>query len=228
MYTSIVGGCVLVKECGGSVVVTVAKHDAKVKARVPSALRDAVQASPTSISDAIRNGLKLAANGEEVAEAEEKNEVASEQCSQWREDIETALSDLHREHGEALSFDAVHDTFETLCRERGDAVAAANAERSQRAQSQLAARDADPEAASLGADMSPVEAAEAMLDESGTLPPRYIREGPENVGVQNFAEKCGEEPAEFWEIAQEELPDKAFESTGLRSSGVATAGGGSS
>lgn len=122
-------------------VVAVAKHDADVHARVPSDLLDAVRESNTDVSEAVRTGLKLAAYGEEVAEAEAKNDVAREQ---W-EATDAAIDDLlaEFENRKALTSEEVTDALATLRESRAEAVDCRMQERVQQAQTAVEARQED-------------------------------------------------------------------------------------
>ncbi len=163
-------------------------------------------------SEGLRQAAREMAYGEPIADAEEKCDLKRVQWERTEAGIDTVLSDLADDAsaGGAVSLEAVQERFDEFRRKQDETIAQANAERLQQAQSKVADRDADPNTLSVGAEMTAVEAAEEMLDDTGRVPDTYIREGPENVGVQNFAEKCGMEPAEFWETAQKQLSDEAF------------------
>jgi hypothetical protein len=143
-----------------------------------------------------------------------------------------------------VSIEQVEDALTELMQEREQAVVDTNKERLQQVQSQVAARESDPESVSVGAEKTPKEAAEALVnpqskDSPSTVPDDVLTQGPENAAVQNQAQKCVMDPKEFFEFALDELDDDLLEvEFGTRydrskstvehavDSGIATDGGG--
>lgn len=189
----------------------------------------------------VNRHLQQEVRGEEIVEAETKNEVAREQSDNTLEAIESVRSDLLKrgESSGAVSIEQVEDALTELMQEREQAVETSNKERLQQAQSRVADRESDPESVAVGAEKTPVEAAEALVDDTGTVPDAYLKEGPENVAVQKHAEECGMDPVEFYEFVLSELDEALLEIEGFGTwydrsesatehaggSGVATDGG---
>ena len=185
-------------------------------------------------SEVFRTGTQIVMDGKEFAEAEHVNdrvfEVLSLVESEFRP-IEEELSNMAPELAERL-----REARLSVAHEATDGCY----ERVQCAESEADARATDPEAASPGVSISPADAARELLMPDSTdrhpaterLPDRCINEGPENLGVQHWAEKCGMDPVEFWEVVQETMPAVALvtESEAVHSGSpdVATDGGDSS
>lgn len=193
----------------------------------------------TTVSESCRNGLIIAARGEEIVEAERKSEIAREQLTETLSAIDEAIAELENDGANAFTLERVVGELDALRKEREESVERRIREWQQTASAEVAARESDPESVSVGAKKTPREAAEALVDDTGGVPDSYLREGPENVAVQNQAEKCGKDPTEFFEFVLGELDDSLLEiegagvrydkreSIGNRAagSGVATDGG---
>ncbi|QGA83709.1 hypothetical protein LC1Hm_2676 [Halomicrobium sp. LC1Hm] len=165
------------------------------------------------VSRGCREKVRQLAVGEPVAEAEAKNQLTSEQWEETESGIQDVLASLSDDAsaGGAVSMENVREQFGAFCREREDAIEKANAERIQRASSEVAERESDPESVSVGADKAPVGAAESLITEDGTVPDAYLKEGPENLVVQERAEECGMEPEAFFEFVIDELDDSSLQ-----------------
>ena len=168
------------------------------------------------VSKGVREKIRKIGVGEPVTEAEAKNQLTSEQWEETESGIQDVLASLsdNASRGGAVSMDSVREQFGAFCREREDAIEKANAERIQRASSEVAERESDPESVSVGADKAPVEAAESLIKEDGTVPDAYLKEGPENLVVQERAEECGMEPEAFFEFVIDELDDSLLQVEG--------------
>lgn len=77
--------------------------------------KEALQERPSaSLSEAARRGVRAEAYGEQVVEAEEKNDVAREQREQTLSEIDEAMARVKDDEANAFTEEEVLDTLETL------------------------------------------------------------------------------------------------------------------
>ncbi|RBI63622.1 hypothetical protein DMJ13_03560 [halophilic archaeon] len=186
--------------------VTVAKHDVQAKARVPSDLRDAVKASNTSLSEAARNGMKMAVYDEKVVEAEAKNEVDYEQYTNWESAIDALIADLESRDAEAFTRAEVTDMLETLCDSQGEAV---NRRIQKRTQQPETGHEDELEDA-----LADLERKTVRHSSDGITGPRVF---PDHSSVIDVSREFGMRPEDVIEKLQERNPDvpsQAFEEGG--------------
>lgn len=180
--------------------------DTQVNFRCEPELRERAKTHPDlSQSEVWRTGARVVLDGEAIADANHVNERVFDVVGIYEsallsieekyDDVAPSIAEELREARLSAAHEVTRDCYERV----------------QWAESETVERESDPQASSPGFDISPVEAAESMVDSSGTVADAMLTEGPENLAVQTQAEKCGMEPIEFFEFMIQELDDDQLE-----------------
>lgn len=145
-----------------------------------------------TLAEACRLGVRITARGEAVVSAETQNDVAR-QCLAT---VRTELADLRET---CSAFEPLVEDIDRIEQSVTHAIARSNHQRRQQVTKTVEETREDPRAVNPGAEVPQKDAAQRLLNDSGEMPTRMLKEGPSNPAVRNQADRCGMDADEFFE-----------------------------